>query len=162
MRDADPLGLAGRAGGVEHDRDVFGPALRNLGLDEIRLPADAAAPQILHRVQALHEGLTVMPQAARIVVQNVLETGGALAALDELVHLLLILDDGESDTGVLQHILQFRCRRVLVHGHRNPAQALRRSYGPIEARTVVADDRKTVAAAEAELSQAAGKGAYLL
>jgi hypothetical protein len=148
MGDADALRLSGRAGGVEHDRHVAGFALRDLVPDEIRLLAHAAAPRLLHCIQAAQEGLLVMPQPTRIVVQNLFEPGGSLAALDQLVHLFLIFGNGEPDAGVLQHILQFLRHGILVHGHRNPAQALRRGHGPIEARTVVADDGKAVAAAE--------------
>ncbi len=102
-----------------------------------------------------------MAQAARIVVQNVFEAGGALAALDQLVHLFLVLGDGEADAGILQHVLQLLRHRVLIHGHGNPAQDLRRSHGPVQTRTVVADDGKTVAAAKTQFGQAARKGAHL-
>ena len=124
--------------------------------------AHVGAAHLLHLVQAVEEMLVVMPHAARLVVHDVHKLRAVRLDLEQLVHLLLVLDDGELDLGVLQHKQQFLRHRVLVHGHRHAAQALRRGHGPIQPRPVVADDREVVAALEADLSQAAGERAHFV
>jgi hypothetical protein len=51
-------------------------------------------------------------------------SSGTGADLEHLVDLLLILDDGEADLGVLQHEEPSPGHRILVHRHRHAAQAL--------------------------------------
>jgi len=91
--------------------------------------AHVGAPHLEHFVHAVQERLVVMAHAARIVVQDVLQLRALLLALEQLVHLLLVLDDGEAHARVLQHEHHFGGHGVLVHGHRNPAQALRGGHG---------------------------------
>ena len=101
-----------------------------------------------------------MAQPARIVVQNVPQLRALTLDLQKLVDLLLVLDDGEPDLGVLQDEGHFLRHRVLIQGHGHASQALRRRHGPVQARTIVADDGEILAALETEFRQPAGERAH--
>jgi hypothetical protein len=103
----------------------------------------------------------VVAQAPRIVVADVLQARHLGRRFEHLVDLLLVLDDGVDDLGVVEHIGEFRRRSVLVHRHRDAAQRLRRRHRPIEARPVVADDRQVHSTPEAERGEAARERAHL-
>ena len=62
-----------------------------------------------------------MPHPARLVIEDVRKQRALRLDLEQLVHLLLVLDDGEPDFGVLQHEQHFLRHRVLVHGHGHAA-----------------------------------------
>jgi hypothetical protein len=81
---------------------------------------------------------------------------------EHLVDLLLILDDGIGDFGVIQDVDEFGRRRVLVHRHGNPAQRLRGDHRPVQPGTVVADDREVHAAPETLRRQPAGERAHFV
>src|SRR5258706_7094234 len=139
VRLAYALGLAGRAGGVEHHRNFIGPAAGDLIDEECRLARVPVASGLHDRIQALQPGLVVVIQAARVVVEDVCELWTLAAYFEQLVDLLLVFDYGVADAGVEQHEAQFLRHRVLVHGHRHTAQRLGRAHGPVETRAVVAD-----------------------
>jgi hypothetical protein len=101
-------------------------------------------------------------QAARVVVEDVLQVGALRHVLEQLVDLLLVLDDGELDAGILQHEDHLGRHGILVHRNGHAAQALRGIHRPVQAGTVVADDGQVVAALEAQLGEAAGHGAHFL
>jgi hypothetical protein len=95
-----------------------------------------------------------MTHPAGIVVEDVREPGALRLDLEQLVHLLLVLDDGDGDLGVLQEELDLLRRRVPVHRDRDAPQHLGRADRPVEARPVVADDGEVVAALESQLREA--------
>ena len=113
-------------------------------------------------VVAVQERLRVVAQAARVVVDDVLELRAAVPDLQHLVDLLLVLDDRELDLGVVQHVDHLLGHRVLVERHRHAAERLRRGHRPVQARAVVADDREVHPALEAERGEPAGERAHLL
>jgi hypothetical protein len=94
-------------------------------------------------------------QAARIVVPDVRQPGALAAHLEHLVDLLLVLDDRERDLRIGDREDEFTGRRVLVQGHRNGAERLRREHRRVEARTVFADDHEVLATPEPGRCQAA-------
>ncbi len=126
----------------------------------MRLVVGAAQAQ--DAVVAVQEGLRVVAQAARVVEDDVLEIRAARRDLQQLVDLLLVLDDGEVDVGVVQHVDHFLGHRVLVERHRNAAERLHRGHRPVQARAVVADDREVHPALEAQRREAAGQRAHFL
>ena len=124
------------------------------------LVVDAAHFQ--HFIQAVQEGLVVMTQAARIVVDDVLKEGQAILDLEHLVHLLLVFHAGEADLRILHHVGHFLRHGVLVHHHRNAAKALAGRHRPVQARPVVTHHRQPVPAPETQLRQATGNRAHAL
>src|SRR3546814_7241025 len=66
----DPFGLAGSAGGVEDHRRIASLQLGDLAVVEVRMRAVMIAPLGLYRVEAMQEGLRIMAQAARFVVDE--------------------------------------------------------------------------------------------
>ena len=125
------------------------------GLRGVELAADLLQPLVAGHA-------LVVAQPAGVVVVDVLERGDVGLRLQHLVDLLLVLDDGVGDAGVLQHEGELGRRRVLVHRHRHAAQALHGGHRPVQPRPVVADDREVVAALEALRGQAAGERADLV
>jgi hypothetical protein len=157
VRLHDALGLAGGAGGVEQRGGVVRRAFFDLLVDEARLHRKqplAEPDQFLVRQQA---GVAVVAQSARIVIVDVLQPGVPFAHLEHLVDLLLVLDDRVGDLRVFEHVDHLGGDRVLVHRHRNAAQALRRHHREVQPRAVLADDRQVLAAPEALHVQSRGE-----
>ncbi len=151
------LGLAGGARGVEDDGDVGAAASGDLAGEEAGIEAGEVAPLLLHRRIGVQERIGVMAHAPRIVIEDRLEPGQALAHGDELVDLLLILGDDEAHLGMLEDEFHLGGSRVLVDRHRHAAEALRGGDRPVEPRPVVADDAELVAAPEAQRGEAVGE-----
>ena len=107
-------------------------------------------------------GVGVVAQAARIVVHHALQCRALFAHLQHLVDLFLILDHGDADFGVLQHIDHFLRDGVLVQRHRNRAQRLRGHHGHVETRAVLADDGHVHAGPDAGSGQAVRDLAHVL
>src|SRR6516165_6736937 len=80
----------------------------------------------------------------------------------DLVDLLLVLDDDHRDLGMFQHVDELGGDRVLIHRHRDAAEALRGKLRPIEPRTVVADHREVLAALEAGRRKTERQGAHFV
>ena len=90
------------------------------------------------------------------------EAGQGLAQFQHLVDLFLVFGKHEVDVGILQHEGHFGGNSILVHGHRNAAQALHGQEGEVEVRAVVAGNGQVVASLEAEAGQAAGHPAHFV
>jgi hypothetical protein len=156
---AHALGLAGRARGVEHDRNVVGAPVGKLILEKAGMLAVEFASDLEQAIEA--RDALVIAHAARIVVIDVLERGDLRLRFEHLVDLLLILDDRVGDLGVLEHVDEFRRGGVLIHRHRDAAERLGRGHRPVQSRSVVADDREMHAAPESLRGEAAGERADL-
>ena len=144
------LGDAGGPRGVTDDRDVVRLAACQLVV-EVRGVADLELlAELLQLGQAREEGLAVAPHPARVVVDDVLEVRALGFDVQELVHLLLILDHREPDLRVVDDVLRLLLDRILIDRHGHPAQRLAGHDGPVELGAVVADDRGLVASREAE------------
>ena len=72
----------------------------------------------------------------------------------DLVHLLLILDDGDDAAGIVEHVAELIGNRIGIDRNGNRAERLRGEKGPIEPRPIAADDRDRLAALDAEQRQA--------
>ncbi len=121
-----------------------------------------AAAERLDTVEAVQEILRVMAQPARIVEDDVLELRATRANLEELVDLLLVLDDGEVDLRIGQHVDHLLRDRVLIERDRHAAQRLCSGHRPVEPRAVVADDREIHPPPEALRCKAARERAHFL
>ncbi len=154
VREPRALGRAGRARGVADDRDVVGPALRQLRVEVRRLADLELRPGLLELGEAQQARLGVGAHPARVVVDDSLEAGAGAPDEEELVHLLLVLGHGEARLGVVHHVLQLLLDRVLIDGHGHAAERLRGHHRPVELGPVVADDHDPVAAPEAQRGQA--------
>ncbi len=158
----DTLGLAGSAGGVEDHRGVLAAAKVDFLVDEARVRGDLLAAPGLHRREAFHQCRVISGQAAVIIVDDAGDIRAAVADLEHLVHLLLVLGHHEACLGVADDELHFLGHGVVVGGYRDTAQALGGGDGDVQARAVLADDEQLVAALEAQLRQAGGKAGDLV
>jgi hypothetical protein len=154
--------VSGRTRRVEHRPDVgrtplFYLVFNNCGLLLQQLPT--ARAQCFIRLQAR---LPIVAQAARIVIKNVLQVRDFGANLEHLVDLLLILDDGEMNLGVIEHKLHLGSGSILIHWHRYATETLHRSHREIQPRTVLADDCQMLTTPKADLKQPGRDFAYLL
>jgi hypothetical protein len=140
MRLANALGHAGGAGGIEHDRNIVGPPLGHLGVEEIRMVAVVNPPHLHQGMDIVEVGLIVMTHASRIVVDDMLQQRHSIHDVQQLVHLLLVLDRGKANGRVLEDEQHFIRHRVLIERHRNAAEALGGAHHHVEMGSVVADD----------------------
>ena len=90
-----------------------------------------------------------MPQATRIGIDHRLQLRAALLHCQQLVHLFLVFHDRKARLGMFEDELHFLGDRVLIERYRHSAQTLGRRHGPVQVRTVVADDRYFVPACQA-------------
>ena len=158
VRQRDALGVAGRAGGVEDDRDVAALSLCDLRLEEAGLLLVKETPAAEHVLAGDEARRLVIREATGFVVNDVLEAGAA-ANLQELVHLLLILGDDEADLGLLERVEHLFSDCVLVERDGDAPQALGGRHGPVEAGPVVADQGEPISPGEAARRQTAREGA---
>ena len=63
---------------------------------------------------------------------------------------------------MFHHKLELLCDRVLIHRHRDPAQALGGTHAAVQTRAIVANNGKLIPAFETYGSQAARELAHLL
>ena len=105
--------------------------------------------------------LVVVAQAARVLVDDPFQVRHGFTDLEQLVDLFLVLDDREPDLGIVEDEGHFGGNRVLVHRHRDAAQALDRDHREVQARAVLSDDRQVVAASESRLMQSGGQLVHL-
>ncbi|EKE18083.1 MAG: hypothetical protein ACD_10C00137G0001 [uncultured bacterium] len=141
MRLADAFRFAGGARGVQHHRDIVEMTEFDFGIEKVRMIAVVYPPHLHQFMDSVQEGLVVMPHAARVVIKDVLERAGLLLDFEQFVDLLLILDDGETDAGILQRKKHFARDGILIERHRHAAQTLRRAHHHVQMRPVVADHR---------------------
>jgi len=153
--------ITGGARGIEHRSGVARLALGDFGVDEPGVGGIEIAPEFLQAGKRHQLGLGVVSQAARIVIKDMGDLTGLLLDFQHLVDLLLILDNGVANLGILKHVDQFRRGRILIQADRNRAQRLRRSRGPGHPGPVGADDRYMVAALETLGGEPAGQCAHL-
>ena len=90
----------------------------------------------------------VVAQAARIVEPDVRELRAAVADLEQLVDLFLVLGDREGDVGIADRHDELGRGRILVERNRHGADRLRREHRGVEARPVLADDDQMLAACQ--------------
>ncbi len=156
------LGPAGRAGGVADHGQVVGLPLGDLLLQVARMLPPETPPKLLHRLVALQVVLLVVAQAARVLIDHVLQQRAGRLDADHLVRLLLVLHQGEAGLGVVHDELHLALDGVLVQRHRHAAQALGGHHAPVELRAVVPHDADAVAAAEAHRREPVRQVAHLL
>ena len=154
MREHRPLGPARGARRVADDRDVVPPSRRDFLVEVAGVLAPELPAELLQRLQAQEARVRVAPHAPRVLVDHVLQVGTLGLDVEQLVHLLLVLDHGKADLRVVDDVLHLPLDGVLVERHRDPTERLRGEHGPVELRAVVADDSRLVAAREADGGQA--------
>src|SRR5215510_16490373 len=90
-----------------------------------------------------------MTQSTRIGIDHRLQLWAALLHCQELVHLFLVFHDRKACLGMLEDELHFLGDRILIERYRYSPQTLYRRHGPVQVRTVVADDRYFIPACQA-------------
>jgi hypothetical protein len=153
---------AGRSRRVADDGDVVRAALRHLGVEVCGVADLELPPELAELGQAHQAGLAVGAHSARVVVNDVRQARAARPDAQELVHLLLVLDDGEPRLGMIDDVLRLFLAGVLVDRDRNAAQRLRRHDRPVELGPVVPHDGDSIAAREAERCETVGDQAGLV
>ncbi len=156
------LGLAGRARGVEHGGGVLRLHRGDGGVQKAGVPGRVFVAQRFQLFIRHQHVVGVVAQAARIVEHHAPERGALFADLQHLVDLFLVLDHGDADLGVLQHVDHFLGHGVLVERHRDRAQRLRGHHGHVQARPVLADHGHVHAGLDAQGGQAIGDAPYVL
>ena len=124
--------------------------LRDFLVEVAGVLAPELPTELLQRLQAQEARVRVAPHAPRVLVDHVLQVGTLGLDVEQLVHLLLVLDHGKAGLRVVDDVLHLPLDGVLVERHRDPAERLRGEHGPVELRAVVADDSRLVAAREAD------------
>jgi hypothetical protein len=157
----DTLGVAGGARGEEHRGHVLRAHRLDRLLEEVRVLALVGVPsgeQVIDRCQAR---LAVLAQAAQVVEPDVGELRALGADLQQLVHLLLVLDDSEAHLGVVEREDTLGAGGVLVQRDRDRTEALRCQHRHRQARAVVADHHDVLTALQARGGQTTGHAAHL-
>jgi len=113
---------------------------RHLGLQQIGVIAVVNAAHRHQLADVVEKGLRVMTHATRVVVKQMLELRQLIADLEQLVNLLLILDEGESDFCVAQDEKHFVSHRILIERQGYAAETLHRRHHHVHARPVFAND----------------------
>ena len=148
-----PLGPAGRARGVEHHAHAVA-AERAAPALELAAKRAACRPAVpLHVGEAVQPLRRILPQAARIDVDDVAQRAEPVAHAGDLVDLLLVLDHGEGRAAVIKHVGHLLGRAVLVDRHGNRASRLHRHHGPVEVRPVAPGDGDELALLQPQLHQ---------
>ncbi len=164
----DRLGLAGRAGGVEHEQRV-------LGVHHLGVAAVPAAGRARHRQPHQLVPPVVPPLLHRHLMAGALEDDHVLhgrRALKRLVHDPLQLDDlavhvaavaGDADVGfaVLQPAVQRLHRKAAVHHRVHRADLGARQHGDGQLGHAAHVDRHPVALLHAHAAQDVGELAHL-
>ncbi len=154
MRQHRQLRIGGGARGRAQDGDVVG-----LHVVDHAVVARAVA-LVRRRAQRLqirqkHEArVVVLPHAARIAVDDLLDRGHPVLEIEELVDLLLVLGDHDAAARVIDEIGDLALQRVAVDAEAHRADGVRGDLAADPLRAVVADQRDHVALAEAEFRQA--------
>src|SRR5262249_19117423 len=117
------------------------------------LPAELASCS-LHLREGLQHGLLIAAEPARVAEDDRAQLRQALLQREHLVDLFLILGDDHRHLGMIQHVDELACDRVLVDRHGNSAERLRGKLRPVKARAIVADDRELVATPESRRGEA--------
>lgn len=151
------LGLAGGAGGVEHDADVFGGLGRDAGADVGMDGLGGGAAGGLDLGIGVKMAVVVAAQAARIEVDHPLQGVQAALDLEHLVDLLLVAGDDEAGAAVVEDESHLLGHGVLVERHGDGAAALGGGHRPVERGAVAADDGDVVAGLQAEGVEAGGE-----
>ena len=162
MREDDAFRDTRGPGGEEHCRRVGAGALGDLAFEERRIAPVRLAADFEQLVATHQLRLRVMPQAARLVVVDVLEGRALRQDLEQLVDLLLVLGDGVAHLGVLDRKRHLGGGSILVERHRDRAEALRGGDARVDARPVRPDQDDMVAALQPTLGEAAGEGERLV
>ena len=119
------------------------------------------AALLLHDIERYQIVLVVVPETARILVDDAAQMRQAILDADQLVDLFLVLRNREARLGVIEDEQHLLGDGVLVDRYRHGAEALGCQHRPVELRPVVADDGDLVAALHAERREAAGDGPHV-
>jgi hypothetical protein len=103
-----------------------------------------------------------LAHTARVLVDDQPRLGVLGADEKQLVDLLLVLGHRDIGFGMIDDEAHLVRDRVLIDGHRDAAQHLRGTHGPVELRAVVADHRDLVAALETDTGKPASDLTHLV
>ena len=105
VRQHRALGRPGRAGGVDEDRQLLGPRARDQLLPQVGIGLVVGAAELEQLVERHDHRVVEVGQALHVEDEDLDEVGAALADLEELVELLLVLDEQEAGAAVVQDVL---------------------------------------------------------
>jgi hypothetical protein len=139
---------------VQQDGHVVGARALQQIVAQARLRLQALAAPARQLGEGQHALGLVARQAARVVVDDPLQAR-VLRARDELVHLLLVLGDGQAHALALQLAQQLLGREVGVGGRGHGAQRDRAQHAEVKRRPVVAHHQHLLVRRDAQLLQPA-------
>ena len=91
-----------------------------------------ARPTVLDRVaDGRHEAVVVFQKAFRLVIEQVAQLRHAAHDGQDLVHLFVVLGDGDHATGIVEHVTQLIGNRIGIDRNGNRAERLRGEKGPV-------------------------------
>lgn len=157
VREHHPLGFAGGARGVGQHRHIVGRALRHQRAVQFRGLRIQLAPLLLHRPEGAKDGVLVGPHARVVPVHDVAQQPQSVLDLQALVHLFLVLSEQADRLTVFQQVPDFLRRQVWIQRDHLAAQRVRREFGPVVLRLVLAHDGHGGAALHAHAVQPQGQ-----
>jgi hypothetical protein len=150
VRQDHALGLARRAGGIEHHAGVVVAQRRDPPVQFRVEPLMRRAPLGLHILDPVEAGMVVFPHPPLVDIEDLVDVAHPVLDLEHLVHLLLVAADHEARAAVVKDIGHLLGHRVLVERHGDRARRLRRHHRPVKLRPVAPDDGDIVALRHAE------------
>ena len=144
-----PVGVDGSLGcipggsrGVDDGADIVRLAGFHIPFKEPGVFRFIFLPRLPGPVCSPSERVVIVGQPLVVPVNDLFEQGQFVLDLEELVHLLLILDDGKSGLGILGNDFYLRWGQIRIGSHGNPMVGLGRQLRIIPLRGIVADNEQ--------------------
>ncbi len=153
VRQHHALGLAGGAGGVEHDAGVVRAQRRDPHIELGPEPRLRRPPLRLQVRQRGQPRVVVTPQPARVEIDDPVDPPDPVGDLQDLVDLLLVLGHDDPRAAMVEHIGHLVGHCVLVERHRNRLAHARRNHRPVERRPIAADHREMISRPQPEVQE---------
>ncbi len=112
-------------------------------------------PLGLNRSKGVQKRLAILPQAPRILIDQLFQSWASIPHTEQFVDLFLIFNHRVPSLSMIQNKLYFIGYGILVERNGYATDALHGHHGPVELRPVVAHDRHFVPALHAKGGEAA-------
>ena len=148
------LRMRGGARRGAEDRDVFAPGRVHQPVVEFRFAYSARPAELGKRLRRHQPRIVIFPHAARIGIDDVLQSRHAVGKHKQLVDLLLVLGKDELRFAVVEKIGGFFVQHVAIKPEAQSADRVGGDFRCDPVRPVVADDADDIFAPEAQFDEA--------